>query len=86
MALGAGALLWAESQQYGVMRAQYTAYQEAISAGQAPDQSFSQQDFDAMNTAYTNAQTGQFMGAFLMVGGTGLMTWGVLEAFKTAGE
>ncbi len=86
VALGAGALLWAESQQYGVMRAQYTAYQEAISAGQAPDQSFSQQDFEAMNTAYTNAQTGQFMGAFLMVGGTGLMTWGVLEAFKTAGE
>ena len=64
------------------MRAQYTVYQEAISQDKLevfPNK------LDAMNTAYTNAQTGQFMGASWL-GGTGLMTWGVLEAFKTAGE
>ena len=86
VAIGAGALLWAESHQYGVLRSQYTAYQDAVSSGDVPEQSFSQQDFNDMNTAYNNAQTGRFMGAFFVVGGTGLMTWGLLEAFKPAGE
>ena len=81
-----GAFSWSKDQNYGTYLTTYRVYRDEVQAGRIPEQSFTQQDYDAMQVARDNTITGQATGAALLSVGMGLVAWGLLDVIPGEGE
>ena len=80
------AFSWSKDQNYGTYLTSYRVYRDEVQAGRIPEQSFSQQDYNAMEVARDNTITGQATGAGLLSVGLGLVAWGLLDIIPGEGE
>ena len=80
------AFSWSKDQNYGTYLTTYRAYRDEVQAGRIPEQSFTQQDYEAMQVARDNTITGQATGAGLLSVGLGLVAWGLLDIIPGEGE
>ncbi len=80
------AFAWSKDQRYDTYLTTYRAYRDEVQAGRIPEQSFTQQDYNAMQVARDNTITGQATGAALLSVGLSLVAWGLLDVIPGEGE
>lgn len=77
---------WANSQNYGGQLQNYTAYRDEVQQGRIPEQSFTQKDYNNMQTSFNRTRLGQGAGAGFLALAAGLIAWGVVDFIPAEGE
>jgi len=88
VSLGAAvaAFVWSSGQEYGEYLEAYEVYRDDVQAGNIPEQSFTQQDYDDMQGAYESTNMGQGLGAAFLSLGAGFIAWALVDLIPVEGE
>jgi hypothetical protein len=77
---------WANSQNYEGQLENYTTYRDEVQQGRIPEQSFTQKDYNSMQTSFNRTRLGHGTGAGLMAVGAGLIAWGLVDFVPVEAE